>query len=44
MVVQYVMSRQDSWWFRTEHFWLGYPHWDMPGIVKTYYLTQFAYW
>lgn len=25
--VQYVMSRQDSWWYRTEHFWLKYPHW-----------------
>jgi len=24
----YVMSRQDSWWYKTEHFWLDYPnHW-----------------
>lgn len=21
------MSRQPSWWYNTEHFWLGYPHW-----------------
>lgn len=21
------MSRQQSWWYNTEHFWLGYPHW-----------------
>ncbi|KAL8278089.1 hypothetical protein RQP46_009549 [Phenoliferia psychrophenolica] len=40
----YVMRTQDSWWYRTEHFWIGYPHWDMPRVVKTYYLTQFAYW
>jgi hypothetical protein len=39
------MSHQDSWWFRTEHFWLNYEnHWAMTGMVKTYYLTQFAYW
>jgi acyl-CoA-dependent ceramide synthase len=26
----YVMSRQDSWWYRTEHFWLDYPnHWSV---------------
>lgn len=25
--VQYVMSKQDSWWYKTEHYWLQYPHW-----------------
>ncbi|KAI5476781.1 hypothetical protein MNV49_007296 [Pseudohyphozyma bogoriensis] len=40
----YVMSHQPTWWFNTSEFWKGYPHWDMPGPVKTYYLTQFAYW
>ncbi|BGP57504.1 hypothetical protein JCM8202_002222 [Rhodotorula sphaerocarpa] len=40
----YVMSRQDSWWYRTEHFWLKYPHWRMDGALKSYYLLQFSYW
>ena len=22
-----VMAQQDSWWYKTEHFWLKYPHW-----------------
>ncbi|POY76456.1 hypothetical protein BMF94_0657 [Rhodotorula taiwanensis] len=40
----YVMSRQDSWWYQTEHFWLKYPHWRMDGALKSYYLLQFSYW
>ncbi|GAA5985016.1 hypothetical protein JCM10908_002489 [Rhodotorula pacifica] len=40
----YVMSRQDSWWYQTEHFWLDYPHWRMDGPLKSYYLLQFSYW
>ncbi|GAA5995755.1 uncharacterized protein JCM10292_004725 [Rhodotorula paludigena] len=40
----YVMSRQPSWWYQTEHFWLGYPHWRMDGVLKSYYLLQFSYW
>lgn len=23
---------------------IGYPHWDMPGQLKCYYLLQSAYW
>jgi len=23
----FVMAQQDSWWYRTEHYWLKYPHW-----------------
>jgi acyl-CoA-dependent ceramide synthase len=23
----FVMAQQDSWWYKTEHFWLKYPHW-----------------
>lgn len=38
------MRQQDSWFYRTEQFWLAYPHWAMPRVVKAYYLTQFAYW
>ncbi|ORY55147.1 TLC domain-domain-containing protein [Leucosporidium creatinivorum] len=41
----YVMTQQDSWFFQLEHLWLDYPnHWAMSRGVKTYYLTQFAYW
>ncbi|GAA6064744.1 hypothetical protein JCM10212_001596 [Sporobolomyces blumeae] len=40
----YVMSRQPTWWYKTEHFWLEYPHWRMAGVLKSYYLLQFSYW
>ncbi|KIM33290.1 hypothetical protein M408DRAFT_326064 [Serendipita vermifera MAFF 305830] len=33
-----------TWYFRTEHAWIGYPHWEMPGTLKLYYLLQTAYW
>lgn len=40
----YVMSFQESWWFNLEHLWLKYPHWQMRGELKLYYLLQFSYW
>ncbi|KAF8605523.1 longevity assurance proteins LAG1/LAC1 [Ceratobasidium sp. AG-I] len=40
----YVMSQLPTWWFRTEHFWLEYPHWRMTPLMKSYYLLQGAYW
>ncbi|KAJ7158694.1 TLC domain-containing protein [Mycena filopes] len=39
-----VMSQLPSWWFRTECFWLDYPHWDMKPELKRYYLMQTAHW
>ncbi|KAK4055067.1 hypothetical protein OIO90_003408 [Microbotryomycetes sp. JL221] len=36
----YVMSSQKSWWYRTEHLWLEYPHWRMRSELKAYYLLQ----
>lgn len=24
---QYVMSKQPTWWYKTEHMWLEFPHW-----------------
>lgn len=39
-----VMSQQPTWWYRTEHFWIDYPHWDMKPELKRYYLMQAAYW
>ncbi|GAA6033082.1 hypothetical protein JCM8097_002934 [Rhodosporidiobolus ruineniae] len=40
----YVMAKQPTWWYKTEHFWLEYPHWRMDGALKSYYLLQFSYW
>jgi very-long-chain ceramide synthase len=38
------MSAQPTWWYRTEHFWIDYPHWRMLPELKTYYLLQLANW
>lgn len=38
------MQQLPTWWFRTEYFWLNYPHWDIKPMMKTYYLLQSAYW
>ncbi|KAK0526129.1 sphingosine N-acyltransferase lag1 [Tilletia horrida] len=40
----YVMSFQESWWYKYEHFWLKYPHWLLRPELKAYYLLQAAYW
>ena len=40
----WVMYQEPTWWYRTEHFWLGYPHWDMKYHIKLYYLLQTSYW
>jgi acyl-CoA-dependent ceramide synthase len=39
-----VMKDLPIWFYRTEHFWLEYPHWRMTGKLKSYYLFQAAYW
>ncbi|KAF4602066.1 hypothetical protein EYR40_005268 [Pleurotus pulmonarius] len=39
-----IMSQLPSFWYRTEYFWLNYPHWDMKPELKCYYLVQMAYW
>jgi len=39
-----VMLQQPTWWYRTENFWIDYPHWDMKPELKRYYLMQFSYW
>ncbi|PVF94233.1 longevity assurance proteins LAG1/LAC1, partial [Serendipita vermifera] len=33
-----------TWYYRTEYFWINYPHWEMAGTLKPYYLVQAAYW
>ncbi|KAI0335437.1 longevity assurance proteins LAG1/LAC1 [Cubamyces sp. BRFM 1775] len=39
-----IMSQLPTWWYRTEYFWIDYPHWDMKPELKCYYLMQAAYW
>ncbi|KAF8196782.1 TLC domain-containing protein [Mycena galopus ATCC 62051] len=39
-----VMSELPTWWYKTESFWIDYPHWDMKPQLKSYYLIQAAYW
>ncbi|KZT62224.1 longevity assurance proteins LAG1/LAC1 [Calocera cornea HHB12733] len=39
-----VMRSLPTWWFRTEYFWIDYPHWEMKPLMKCYYLLQSAYW
>ncbi|KAI5833839.1 longevity assurance proteins LAG1/LAC1 [Schizophyllum commune Tattone D] len=39
-----IMSQLPIWWYRTEEFWLGYPHWDMVPELKQFYLMQSAHW
>ncbi|THH08649.1 hypothetical protein EW145_g2568 [Phellinidium pouzarii] len=40
----YIMSKLPTWWYRTENFWIGYPHWDLKPALKRYYLMHLSYW
>ncbi|KZT20364.1 longevity assurance proteins LAG1/LAC1, partial [Neolentinus lepideus HHB14362 ss-1] len=44
MRLKRIMSQLPTWWYRTEYFWIDYPHWDMKSELKRYYLMQFSYW
>ncbi|WOO82505.1 Sphingosine N-acyltransferase-like protein FUM17 [Vanrija pseudolonga] len=39
-----VMRQLPTWWYKTEYFFIDYPHREMPWGLKTYYLVQAAYW
>ncbi|KAJ7179047.1 longevity assurance proteins LAG1/LAC1 [Mycena filopes] len=39
-----IMTQLPTYWYRTEYFWIDYPHWDMKPELKRYYLMQMAYW
>ncbi|KAF7362620.1 TLC domain-containing protein [Mycena venus] len=39
-----IMSQLPTWWYRTEYFWIDYPHTAMLAELKRYYLLQTAYW
>ncbi|EIM88473.1 longevity assurance proteins LAG1/LAC1 [Stereum hirsutum FP-91666 SS1] len=40
----HIMSQLPTWWYRTDAFWIDYPHWQMKPNLKRYYLMQAAYW
>ncbi|WWC93633.1 hypothetical protein V866_000468 [Kwoniella sp. B9012] len=40
----FVMRGLPTWWYKTEYFWIDYPHKQMTWELKTYYLVQAAYW
>ncbi|KAJ9638995.1 sphingosine N-acyltransferase lag1 [Coniosporium tulheliwenetii] len=40
----YVMSLTPVWYFNTRAFYEGFPHRELLGIFKAYYLLQAAYW
>jgi len=40
----YVMSQLPTWWYKTDQFWIDYPHWRMTPLLKRYYLMQLSYW
>jgi len=39
-----IMERLPTYWYNTEAFWIGYPHWEMKPQLKLYYLMQTSYW
>ncbi|KAF5390515.1 hypothetical protein D9757_002711 [Collybiopsis confluens] len=39
-----IMGQLPTWWYKTDAFWIDYPHWDMKPELKRYYLMQMAYW
>jgi len=39
-----IMGQLPTWWYRTEYFWIDYPHWVMTPELKRYYLMQSSYW
>ncbi|ESK96073.1 hypothetical protein Moror_7418 [Moniliophthora roreri MCA 2997] len=39
-----IMKQLPTFWYRTEYFWIDYPHWDMKPELKRYYLMQMSYW
>ncbi|WVQ74797.1 hypothetical protein IAR50_004403 [Cryptococcus sp. DSM 104548] len=40
----YVMRSLPTWYFKTEYFYIDYPHKIISFRLKYYYLTQWAFW
>jgi len=39
-----IMRDSPYWFFKTNYFWIDYPHYMLKPLVKSYYLIQFAFW
>ncbi|KLO10177.1 longevity assurance proteins LAG1/LAC1 [Schizopora paradoxa] len=39
-----IMKELPTWWYQTQYYWIGYPHWDMKADLKRYYLMHWSYW
>ncbi|KAG2116103.1 longevity assurance proteins LAG1 LAC1 [Suillus discolor] len=39
-----IMGQLPTWWYRTEYFWIDYPHWQMKPELKRYFLMHASYW
>ncbi|KAF5393225.1 hypothetical protein D9757_000722 [Collybiopsis confluens] len=39
-----IMGQLPTWWYKTDAFWIDYPHWDMHSELKRYYLMQMSFW
>jgi len=39
-----MMEQLPTYWFNTQAFWIGYPHWELKPQLKLYYLLQTSYW
>ncbi|CAG8454464.1 6363_t:CDS:2 [Scutellospora calospora] len=39
-----IMRNSPYWFFETKHLWVGYPHYELTYLAKSYYLIQFAFW
>ncbi|KAJ7599292.1 TLC domain-containing protein [Mycena floridula] len=39
-----IMGQLPTQWYRTEYFWIDYPHWRLLPELKRYYLMQVAFW
>jgi hypothetical protein len=40
----FLKPQTDEIGYKTEHFWLEYPHTLIPWGMKLFYLLQFSYW
>jgi len=40
----FIMEQLPTYWYNTQAFWIGYPHWEMKPQLKLYYLMQASFW
>ncbi|CAG8742362.1 4956_t:CDS:2, partial [Cetraspora pellucida] len=39
-----IMHNSPYSFYETRHLWIGYPHYKMSYLLKSYYLIQFSFW